>query len=125
MLAVLWRLGLVVGVVLLAVGGYGLRTAGRGLRSKPVRVAGRCPGRRAVAVGHRGARDRGLPLPVAAAVGLAPGFLVVVTPLIAGLFAVYVVLAVAARRAGLPAWCAIPAGALVVAGPVAATLPLT
>jgi hypothetical protein len=66
-----------------------------------------------------------LPLPVAAAVGLAPGFLVVVTPLIAGLFAVYLVLAVASRRAGLPAWCAIPAGALVVAWPVAVTLPLT
>jgi len=67
----------------------------------------------------------GLPLPVAAVVNLAPGFLVVVTPLIAGLFAVYLVLAAMARRAGWPAWCAIPAGALVVAWPVAATLPLT
>jgi hypothetical protein len=58
-------------------------------------------------------------------VGLAPGFLIVVSPLIAALFAVYLTLAAAAHRAGLPAWCAIPAGAVVVAWPVATTLPLT
>lgn len=52
-------------------------------------------------------------------VGLAPRFLIVVSPLIAGLFAVYLALAAAAHRAGLPAWCAIPAAAVVVAWPVA------
>jgi poly(3-hydroxybutyrate) depolymerase len=67
----------------------------------------------------------GLPIPVAALVGLAPGFLLVVSPLIAALFTVYLALAAAAHRAGLPAWCAIPAGAVVVAWPIATTLPLT
>jgi hypothetical protein len=34
-------------------------------------------------------------------------------------------LAAAAHRAGLPAWCAIPASAVVVAWPIATRLPLT
>jgi alpha-beta hydrolase superfamily lysophospholipase len=67
----------------------------------------------------------GLPLPFAAAAGLAPGFVVLVGPLIAVLFAVYAGLAGVAWWARLPAWCAVPAGAVVVAWPVAATLPLT
>jgi hypothetical protein len=67
----------------------------------------------------------GLPVPVAALVGAAPGFLIVVSPLIGALFAVYLALAAVAHRAGLPAWWAIPAGAVVIAWPVAAALPLT
>jgi hypothetical protein len=66
-----------------------------------------------------------LPLPLAAVAGLAPGFIVLITPLVAVLFVVYVLLAVAAWQARLPAWCVVPAGAVVIAWPVAATLPLT
>jgi hypothetical protein len=62
---------------------------------------------------------------VAALAGLAPGFIVVVTPLIAALFAVSLVIAGAARLRGAPVWCTVPAGALVVAWPVATALPLT
>jgi hypothetical protein len=66
-----------------------------------------------------------LPLPVAALVGLAPGFIVVVAPLIAALFAVHLALAGVARLRGASAWCTVPAGALVLAWPVATALPLT
>lgn len=66
-----------------------------------------------------------LPLPVAAVAGLAPGFLALVTPLIGALFAIYLLVAGVARLAGTPWWQTVPAGALVVAWPVATTLPLT
>jgi dienelactone hydrolase len=66
-----------------------------------------------------------LPLPVAALAGLAPGFIVVITPLIAVLFVVHLVTAGAAWLRGAPVWCTIPAGALLVAWPVATALPLT
>jgi dienelactone hydrolase len=59
-----------------------------------------------------------LPLPAATAVGLAPGFLVLIAPLVAILFAVYFMIMGLAGRA------AVPAGALVIAWPVAAALPL-
>jgi hypothetical protein len=66
-----------------------------------------------------------VPVPVAALVGLAPGFLLVITPLIAALFAVHLVTAGVAWLRGAPAWWAVPAGAVVVAWPVATALPLT
>ena len=69
----------------------------------------------------------GIPLPAAAVVGLAPGFLLVVTPADRRCSAVRVCLALAwaVRRAGLPRGRRYPADAMVVAWPVAATLPLT
>jgi alpha-beta hydrolase superfamily lysophospholipase len=65
-----------------------------------------------------------LPLPVAAAVGLAPGFLVLIGPLVAVLFVVYFAVVGLAWRAGVPLWQTTAAGALVVAWPVATALPL-
>jgi hypothetical protein len=66
-----------------------------------------------------------LPVLVAAAVGLAPGFLGLVAPLIGALLAVHLLLAAAARLAGAPWWRTVPAGALIVAWPVATALPIT
>ncbi|WP_326557492.1 dienelactone hydrolase family protein [Micromonospora sp. NBC_01796] len=66
-----------------------------------------------------------LPVPVAAIVGLAPGFLTLVTPLIAGLLALYLLLAGVASLTGTPWFRTIPAGALLVAWPVATSLPIT
>ncbi|MBE1491856.1 alpha/beta hydrolase [Plantactinospora soyae] len=66
-----------------------------------------------------------LPLPVAATVGLAPGFLALITPLLAALLALYLVVAGVAWLTGMPWWRTIPAGALMVAWPVAAALPIT
>lgn len=56
-----------------------------------------------------------LPIPAAALVGLAPGFLMLISPLVAILFAVYAVLAAVAWRAGIPLWRTVAAGALVIA----------
>ncbi|MEV4702814.1 alpha/beta fold hydrolase [Actinoplanes sp. NPDC049316] len=64
------------------------------------------------------------PLPVAAAIGLAPGFLALVTPLVAGLGVLYLLLGGFAWRAGVPWWATVPAGALMIAWPVAASLPI-
>ncbi|GIJ48211.1 hypothetical protein Val02_50970 [Virgisporangium aliadipatigenens] len=66
-----------------------------------------------------------LPLPVAAVVGLAPGFLLIVTPLIAILCAVHLASAAVAWRTGIGVRHTVLAGALAVAWPVAAALPLT
>jgi esterase/lipase len=66
-----------------------------------------------------------LPLPVAAVVGLAPGFLAIVTPLIGALLGLHLLLTGVARLAGMPWWRTIPAGAVLVAWPVATALPLT
>ncbi|MFC6020846.1 alpha/beta fold hydrolase [Plantactinospora solaniradicis] len=66
-----------------------------------------------------------LPIPIAATVGLAPGFLALVTPLIAALLALYVLVAGVAWLTGMPWWRTIPAGALMVAWPVATALPIT
>ncbi|GIJ71155.1 alpha/beta hydrolase [Virgisporangium ochraceum] len=65
-----------------------------------------------------------LPLPVAAGVGLAPGFLVLIGPLVAVLFAVYFAVVGLAWRVGIPLWQTVAAGALLVAWPVATALPL-
>ncbi|MEV4642644.1 alpha/beta fold hydrolase [Actinoplanes sp. NPDC049548] len=65
-----------------------------------------------------------LPLPAAAAVGLAPGFLALVAPLIAGLFAVHLLMAAPAWLSGTPWWRTVPAGAVMIAWPVATALPL-
>ncbi|MBF9127707.1 hypothetical protein I0C86_01655, partial [Plantactinospora sp. S1510] len=66
-----------------------------------------------------------LPLPAAATVGLAPGFLALVTPLIAALLALYLLVAGVAWLTGMPWWRTIPAGAVLVAWPVATALPIT
>ena len=66
-----------------------------------------------------------LPLPFAAGVGLVPGFLVIVAPLVAALFLVHLGLAAIAWLTGTPLWRTIPAGAVMVAWPVASALPLT
>lgn len=66
-----------------------------------------------------------LPVPVAALVGLAPGFLALVAPLIAGLVVLHLVLAGLAWRRGMPWWQTILAGALMLGWPVAAVLPVT
>lgn len=66
-----------------------------------------------------------LPLPVAALIGLAPGFLALVSPLIAALLGAHLLLAGLAWRTGTPWWRIVPAGALMLAWPVAAALPLT
>jgi pimeloyl-ACP methyl ester carboxylesterase len=65
-----------------------------------------------------------LPLPAAALVGLAPGFLMLIAPLVAILFAVHLAVVALAWRAGIPAWRTVAAGALVIAWPVATALPL-
>jgi dienelactone hydrolase len=65
-----------------------------------------------------------VPLPVATVVGLAPGFLILIAPLVAILFAVYFVVMALAWRASIPLWHTVAAGALVIAWPVAAALPL-
>ncbi|MGA5302533.1 alpha/beta hydrolase [Nucisporomicrobium flavum] len=64
------------------------------------------------------------PLPVAAAAGLAPGFLALVAPLMAALAALHLLLGGLAWRSGTPWWATVPAGALMVAWPVAASLPI-
>jgi hypothetical protein len=66
-----------------------------------------------------------LPVPVAALVGLAPGFLGLVAPLIAGLVVLHLVLAGLAWRRGMPWWQTVAAGALMLGWPVAAALPIT
>lgn len=66
-----------------------------------------------------------LPLPVAAVVGLAPGFLAIVTPLVAALLALYLAVAGVAGLSGWSWWRTVPAGAVLVAWPVATALPLT
>ncbi|MDT5030585.1 MAG: hypothetical protein QOC94_756 [Actinoplanes sp.] len=66
-----------------------------------------------------------LPVPVAALVGLAPGFLGLVAPLIAGLVVLHLVLAGVAWRRGMPWWQTVAAGALMLGWPVAAVLPIT
>ncbi|MFI7598173.1 alpha/beta hydrolase [Actinoplanes sp. NPDC049681] len=65
-----------------------------------------------------------VPVPVAAAVGLAPGFLALVAPLIAGLLGVHLLVAGLAWRAGTPWWRTVAAGALMIAWPVATALPI-
>ena len=65
-----------------------------------------------------------LPLPAAALTGLAPGFLMLIAPLVAILFAVHVAVVALAWRAGIPGWRTVAAGALVIAWPVATALPL-
>lgn len=65
-----------------------------------------------------------VPVPVAAAVGLAPAFLALVAPLIAGLLAVHLLVAGLAWRSGTPWWRTVPAGALMIAFPVATALPI-
>jgi hypothetical protein len=64
------------------------------------------------------------PLPVAAAAGLAPGFLALVAPLVGALGALHLLLGGLAWRAGTPWWATVPAGALMLAWPVAASLPI-
>ncbi|GIJ58600.1 alpha/beta hydrolase [Virgisporangium aurantiacum] len=65
-----------------------------------------------------------VPLPIATVVGLAPGFLVLIAPLVAILFAVYFMVMALAWRAAIPLGHTVAAGALVIAWPVAAALPL-
>nr|MDT0660696.1 alpha/beta fold hydrolase [Micromonospora sp. DSM 115978] len=65
-----------------------------------------------------------LPLPAAALVGFAPGFLVLITPLLAVLLVLYLVIATIDWRTGMPWWRAIPAGAVMLAWPVATALPV-
>jgi hypothetical protein len=64
-----------------------------------------------------------LPLPVAALVGLAPGFLMLIGPLVAVLFVLYVGLAALGRNTGW--WHPVAAGAVMIAWPVAAALPVS
>jgi pimeloyl-ACP methyl ester carboxylesterase len=65
-----------------------------------------------------------LPLPVAALVGLAPGFLMLIAPLVAILFAVHFAVVALAWRGGIAMWHTVAAGALMIAWPVATALPL-
>ncbi|MFI5842124.1 alpha/beta hydrolase [Catenuloplanes sp. NPDC051500] len=64
-----------------------------------------------------------LPLPVAAVIGLAPGFLMLIGPLVAVLFVLYVGLAALGRNAAW--WHPVAAGAVMIAWPVAAALPVS
>ncbi|BCJ50535.1 hypothetical protein Asp14428_20100 [Actinoplanes sp. NBRC 14428] len=64
------------------------------------------------------------PLPLAAVIGAAPGFLALVTPLIAGLLALHLLVAGCAWLGGIPWWRTVAAGALTVAWPVATALPI-
>ncbi|GAB7038441.1 MULTISPECIES: alpha/beta hydrolase [Catenuloplanes] len=66
-----------------------------------------------------------VPLAAAAVAGFAPGFLTLVAPLIAVLFALYALLAAVARRGGAAWWSPIAAGAVMIAWPVAIALPVT
>ncbi|MEV4629949.1 hypothetical protein AB0J90_27150 [Micromonospora sp. NPDC049523] len=95
--SVLWRSGLLLVVLLLVAGVFGIGYAGRGLHSESVRVAG---------------------VPVEIVLAL-------VTPLIGALLALYLLVAGVAWLTGMPWWRTIPAGALVVAWPVATALPIT
>jgi pimeloyl-ACP methyl ester carboxylesterase len=62
-----------------------------------------------------------LPMPVASLIGVAPGFLALISPLIVVLIALYLAVCAAAGR---PRWRTIAAGALTVAWPVAVVLPV-
>lgn len=66
-----------------------------------------------------------LPVPVAALVGLAPAFLALVAPLIAGLGVLHLMLAGLAWRRGMPWWQTVLTGGLMLGWPVAAVLPVT
>ncbi|WP_435586630.1 alpha/beta fold hydrolase [Micromonospora aurantiaca (nom. illeg.)] len=66
-----------------------------------------------------------LVLAVAAVAGLAPGFVLLVVPLFAALVAWQAAWAVVLRRRAAPWWLAPSVGAVVLAWPIATTLPLT
>ncbi|MBF5029454.1 MULTISPECIES: alpha/beta fold hydrolase [unclassified Micromonospora] len=66
-----------------------------------------------------------LVLAVAAVIGLAPGFVLLVVPLFAALVAWQAAWAVVLRRRAAPWWLAPSVGAVVLAWPIATTLPLT
>ncbi|MFJ8831140.1 alpha/beta fold hydrolase [Micromonospora aurantiaca] len=66
-----------------------------------------------------------LVLAVAAVIGLAPGFVLLVVPLFAALVAWQAAWAVVLRRRAAPWWMAPSIGAVVLAWPIATTLPLT
>lgn len=64
-----------------------------------------------------------MPLPVAAVIGLAPGFLMLIAPLVAVLFVLYVGLGALGR--GSAWWHPVAAGAVMIAWPIAAALPVS
>ncbi|MDP9795246.1 pimeloyl-ACP methyl ester carboxylesterase [Catenuloplanes nepalensis] len=66
-----------------------------------------------------------MPLAAAAVIGLAPGFLLLIAPLVALLFVLYALLAAVARRGGATWWSPIAAGAVMIAWPVAVALPVS
>ncbi|GAB7051578.1 alpha/beta hydrolase [Catenuloplanes indicus] len=66
-----------------------------------------------------------VPLAAAAVTGLAPGFLMLIAPLLAVLFALCALLAAVARRGGAAWWPSIAAGAVMIAWPVAVALPVS
>lgn len=65
-----------------------------------------------------------LPMPVASAVGAAPGFLALISPLVMALVALHLGLCAAARASGIPWGRTVVAGALTIAWPVAVVLPV-
>ncbi|HEX6871160.1 MAG TPA: alpha/beta fold hydrolase [Micromonosporaceae bacterium] len=62
---------------------------------------------------------------VATMVGTAPGFILLVLPLLVVLFAWHVAWSAWLRRVGAPVWSAVLVGAVVIGWPIATTLPLT